>query len=733
MAKKPTYEELEQRIKELEQVKSERKQMEQRQTLNMRILDMINKSEVWKDCIEEILGEIKQFTGFEAVAIRLLENEDFPYYVTKGFPAHFVEAERYLCTRDSKGEITRDSEGNPYVECMCGNVICGRTDASKDFFTEGGSFWSNNTSKLLSETTDEDRQTRTRNRCNSEGYESVALFPLKSGHEILGLLQINDTRPHQFTDDTIQFFEDIGISVGTAFSRKRAKDALRESEEKYRGIFDESIAAVYLFDDKKNFLDSNQAGLDLLGYSREELLNMSIPDVDVDLLVVLPAHEQLLGGERIINYEHQLRRKDGKVITVLNNSRPIANDDGQVVGMQSTLIDITERKLLAQQLQQTQKMESIGILSGGIAHDFNNLLYVIMGNISMAKDGVKPANDIAEFLNEAEKASQKARELANQLITFSKGGAPVKEIGSIEYLVKETTNLSLRGSNAKSEFLFSDDLWLVKFDEGQMKHAINNLVVNAVESMPDGGSIDIRAENFEISSETVQQSLPLSEEKYVKISIQDHGVGIPEEHLPSIFDPYFSTKEMGIQKGMGLGLATTYSIISRHNGHITVESDVGVGTTFILYLPAHEKEVKVLEPKDIPKPEKPAIPTGRILLMDDEKSIRKVTKQMLERLGYNPDFAKDGTEAIELYQESIESGEPFDAVILDLTIKEGIGGIDTIKKLMEIDPQVRAIVSSGYSNDPAMKDYRAYGFIGALPKPYTMKDLSATLNKITKD
>jgi len=232
MAEKPTYKELEQWVKELEQEKIKRKQAEQRQALNIRILDTINKSEVWKDCIEEILSEIKQFTGFEAVAIRLCEKEDFPYYVTKGFPPEFVEAERYLCTRDSKGEIIRDSEGNPYVECMCGNIVCGRTDPSKDFFTENGSFWSNNTSKLLSETTDEDRQARTRNRCNSEGYESVALFPLKAGNEILGLLQINDTRPHQFTDDIIQFFEEIGITVGTAFSRKQAEEELNKINEK---------------------------------------------------------------------------------------------------------------------------------------------------------------------------------------------------------------------------------------------------------------------------------------------------------------------------------------------------------------------------------------------------------------------------------------------------------------------------------------------------------------------
>jgi len=232
MTEKSTHEILEQRIKELEQVISEYKQVEQWKLLNIKILNQINKSEVWKNCIEEILSEIKQFTGFEAVAIRLNEGEDFPYYVTKGFPDHFVEAERYLCTCDSMGEIKRDSNGNPYLECMCGNIICGRTDDSKNFFTEGGSFWSNNTSKLLSETTDDDRQTRTRNRCNSEGYESVGLFPLKAGDEILGLLQLNDMRLHQFADDNLEFFEDIGVTIGTAFARKRDQANLEKSEKK---------------------------------------------------------------------------------------------------------------------------------------------------------------------------------------------------------------------------------------------------------------------------------------------------------------------------------------------------------------------------------------------------------------------------------------------------------------------------------------------------------------------
>ncbi len=263
-----------------------------------------------------------------------------------------------------------------------------------------------------------------------------------------------------------------------------------------------------------------------------------------------------------------------------------------------------------------------------------------------------------------------------------------------------------------------------------MKHAVKNLIVNAVESMPDGGSIVLKAENFNISLGTIEKSLPLSEGKYVKISIKDHGIGIPEEHLSKIFDPYFSTKERGIEKGMGLGLATTYSIINRHDGHITAESKIGVGTTFIIYLPAAIEKIVGIEPVKVLEPEKPAVRTGRILVMDDEEAIRRLSKEMLSRLGYEPELAKDGAETIELYKRAMDSGKPFDAVILDLTIKGGAGGKEVIKQIMKIDLDIKAIVSSGYSNDPVMTNFRAYGFIGALPKPYSKKDLKDMLNQV---
>jgi CheY-like chemotaxis protein/anti-sigma regulatory factor (Ser/Thr protein kinase) len=333
-------------------------------------------------------------------------------------------------------------------------------------------------------------------------------------------------------------------------------------------------------------------------------------------------------------------------------------------------------------------------------------------------------------LTEAEKACLQSKELTKQLITFSKGEAPVRKIGSIGDLVKETTNFALSGSKVKGDFFLTHDPWFVEFDEGQMKHAINNMILNAIEAMPDGGTIYVRAENINI---TPERGLPLFEGKYVKISIQDQGIGIPEKHLSNIFDPYFSTKEIGTQKGMGLGLATAYSIINRHNGQITVESEVGVGTTFTIYFPPYEKSIRELEAPETIQPKRTERHKGKILLMDDEKNIRNLADKLLSRSGYDAEFAKDGVEAIELYKKAMDSGKPFDAVILDLTVKGGMGGKDTVKNLKELYPQVKAIVSSGYFDDPVMTDCRAYGFTGVLVKPYTKKDLIEVLKKITKE
>jgi len=277
----------------------------------------------------------------------------------------------------------------------------------------------------------------------------------------------------------------------------------------------------------------------------------------------------------------------------------------------------------------------------------------------------------------------------------------------------------LRGSNVRCQFFIPDDLWTVEMDEGQMSQVINNLVINAIEAMPEGGMIKVKAENITVEKE---KGLPLKAGKYIKISIEDQGTGISKEHLPKIFDPYFTTK----QKGSGLGLATAYSIVKRHDGYISVESKLGVGTTFYIYLPASEKRV----PKRKAKKDEILSGEGKVLLMDDEEAIRKVAGNMLKHLGYEVEFAEEGAQAIELYKKARESGDPFDLVILDLTVPGGMGGKEAIKRLREVDPGVKAIVSSGYSNDPIIAEFKKYGFSGVVAKPYKIKELSEELRKV---
>ena len=406
--------------------------------------------------------------------------------------------------------------------------------------------------------------------------------------------------------------------------------------------------------------------------------------------------------------------------------------------------NITERIALEERLAHAEKMEAIGTLAGGIAHDYNNLLAVILGNIDLIELSAQPGSEMDRSLSHAKEACMRAKDLAHKLITFSKGGAPVKRVASIIEMLKESSDFALAGSNVNCEFYISDNLWPVEYDENQMKHVINNLITNADQGMPDGGTIRVSAENIPIGSEDKDPILQLPAGKYIKISIQDHGIGIPPERLSRVFDPYFSTKERGTQKGMGMGLATVYSIINKHNGQVTVESEEGAGSTFHIYLPAAEAEGMELRAKGGYEVKQSTIPPGRkplragginqqsprVLVMDDEEMLRNLADQMLNRLGYDIETAKNGSEAIELYKQAMNAGKPFDAVILDLTIKGGMGGKGAVKALLKIDPQVKAIVASGYSNDPVITDFKQYGFMDALVKPHTMEDLGNALDKI---
>ncbi len=322
-------------------------------------------------------------------------------------------------------------------------------------------------------------------------------------------------------------------------------------------------------------------------------------------------------------------------------------------------------------------------------------------------------------LQEAERASYHARELTKQLLTFAKGGAPVKSTVSLEQLIRDSAGFAMRGSNVRCDFSFAEDLLPVDADAGQIGQAFNNLVINACQAMPEGGAIKIDAQNVDIGP---AEGMPLPGGKYVKISVRDHGTGIPEEHLQRIFDPYFTTK----QKGSGLGLSIVHSVIRNHNGNITVESRPGVGSTFIIYLPASTEKVVGRELKG----ENHIPGKGRLLLMDDEEIVRKVTGEILKGMGYEVEFASDGTEAIRLYKTAMTSSRPFDAVIMDLTVPGGMGGKEAIQKLLEADPGVKAVVSSGYSQDPIMAHYREYGFCEVIAKPFSSIELGRIMRKV---
>jgi signal transduction histidine kinase/CheY-like chemotaxis protein len=399
----------------------------------------------------------------------------------------------------------------------------------------------------------------------------------------------------------------------------------------------------------------------------------------------------------------------------------IRDDMGRNLGVAFVLRDVTQQRKSEHELLRSQKLESLGLMAGGVAHDFNNLLSAIINNIGLLKRQFGAVEEVHRRLEFIERAAWRGTELTQQLLTFARGGAPVKKLSVIDMIVQEAANLALSGSASSLSWHVAHPLWSVEADPGQLGQAFHNLFVNASEAMPQGGVVKVRMENRVFDNDL---HLALKPGPYVQISIQDHGTGIATENLTKIFDPYFTTKP----RGNGLGLATTYSIINRHDGHIAVESVQGAGTTFTIYLPASHQAASA--PVALLSAAKPPPGRGRILIMDDEELIREATGALLEHLGYTYEAAKDGAEAVDLYRHALQTGEPFDAVILDLTVPGGTGGRESIKQLLAIDPQVKAIVSSGYFHDPIAANYKAHGFHGVVSKPYTIEEMGETLHRL---
>ncbi len=410
---------------------------------------------------------------------------------------------------------------------------------------------------------------------------------------------------------------------------------------------------------------------------------------------------------------------DGSRLSVNLTGAPMSDGDGQKVGVVLVVRDITESVRLTQERVRASKLESLGVLAGGIAHDFNNVLTAVVGNIALARNDETLSRETATWLEEAERACLRARTLTHQLLTFSRGGDPVKRPMHLGTLVDATVRFAVSGSNVRCSVDVAPDLWAVEADEGQVEQVVHNIVLNAKQAMPRGGQVHVSCSNVRLGP---LPDVPGGPRQFVRISIKDQGVGIPAEHLERIFDPYFTTKP----SGTGLGLAVSHAVIKNHGGLLQAESAVGAGTTFHILLPRSTKRVATVTQPTV------AIPhgVGRVLVMDDDRSIATVTASMLRSLGYTPDIVSDGEMAVERYLQALEAGEPYEAVVMDLTVPGGMGGAEALAQLREFDPRVCAVVMSGYADTGLLADYQQVGFAGRLAKPFSLRDLAVTLHEL---
>ncbi|UCC13036.1 MAG: PAS domain S-box protein [candidate division WOR-3 bacterium] len=520
----------------------------------------------------------------------------------------------------------------------------------------------------------------------------------------------------QYKDDRVYA---VQVMLRDITAAKELENVLKNSATQWTTTFDAIGDAVCMLDAKGEVIRCNASMLHLCDKSYRDIIGkkccMSIhnrrkPRKDCPLSKM---------KKKKTRVTETIQTDTGRWLS--STADPIFDENKKLTGTVLIVSDITEQKRLESELLKAQKLESLGILAGGIAHDFNNILLSIMGNIEISKIYTEGKSDINDRLSKAYDGLVRAKDLVQQLLTFSKGGAPIKKATSITDVIKDTTRFVLRGTKANCEFDIAGNIWPVEVDEGQISQVINNIIINAEQAMPEGGKIEIHVKNTDISADN---TLAVPKGEYVKISIRDHGIGIPEEHITKIFDPYFTTKD----KGSGLGLATSYSIIKKHNGYIFADSKKGKGTTFTIYLQAS---------KDIPLPaeaksEKQNMGQGRILVMDDEAEIREIASEMLGHCGYDVMVARDGDEAFQLYTKEKKTGRPFDVVILDLTVRGGMGGMKVMELLKKADRKVKVIVSSGYANDPLMAQYKKHGFKGAIGKPYRMKELCDVIARVMK-
>lgn len=502
---------------------------------------------------------------------------------------------------------------------------------------------------------------------------------------------------------------------------KKAEEALRKSEHQYRIIFEKSPLGIVSFNPAGEVQDCNDKFAEIMGSTKDKLLGFYAAKYSTP--IVQQALKQSTTGQIVYCEDSYTSVTGGKMTYLRGIFSPLVpgSPETEVI---ATIEDISEQKEHEKEQHKMDKLESLGVLAGGIAHDFNNILTGIMANISFARILLEKEHKASNSLTEAEKASRRAAELAQQLLTFARGGEPHKKMVSVKNVIQEAVSLMLRGSNVKATIEIPDTIHAAEIDEGQINQVLNNIILNSTQAMPGGGTLSIIAKN-EFLLKSNNYKLPGG--PYIKLTLQDEGCGISPEVKDKIFDPYFTTK----LTGTGLGLASAYSIIAKHKGHIAVDSQVGQGTTFTVFLPSIGKSYP--EHLEAISDNEPAQRGGNILVMDDEEMILDIAKTILGHLGYSVTTCKEGQECISLYQKSLEAGTPYWAVIVDLTIPGGLGGLEAAKQILAIAPSACLIVSSGYSNDPTMANFADFGFSAAMAKPYSVSEFKQALNSLPEN
>lgn len=570
------------------------------------------------------------------------------------------------------------------------------------------------------------------------------------------------------------------VIVKDITERKNSELKIFEEKERFRVTLSSIGDAVIATDTDGKITLINQAAELITGFDRDEAVGKPLVEIfriinqSSRALCENPVEKVLKTGSIVGLANHTaLISKNGEERIIADSGAPIRDNAGKIIGVILVFRDITqqhnmetayreleeknkselERKVAERtraleelnlklqneikerlraenelqkremEIIKSSKLESIGTLAGGIAHDFNNILAGILGNIQLAKKMTEPENKLYDILIRAENVAHKARNLTEQLITFSKGGVPIKCLAQINDIVKDASKFASSGTNIICKFDLSENLQNAEIDEGQILQVITNLVINATQAMQEGGTVEIRTENIEVKP---RNDFGLAPGEYVKISVIDNGAGIPEEIIDKIFDPYFSTKT----NGSGLGLSTSYSIIKNHGGFINVETKAGAGSKFHVYLPSSSSKLDKVE---LNADKKIKIKNKHILIMDDDETVLIPLSEMLTSMGCHVKISRNGNEAVDSYKKYQKIGRPFDALIMDLVIRGGMGGWEAMEKIIKIDPDARAIVSSGYSNDPVMADFTKYGFRAVLQKPYRDDELCKILQYVIRD